>query len=154
MVYRRHIRRALAERQSRHNRGVCRPAARVAGPQLSPGDHMITTAQIIDKLGPCEEGRAFAEEHPDPREALEAALADEPGDEPGEGTLWSTEDVQGWHFVRWACECLLGVQVWQETCRQAAPVGPDEDWTSANYRQHAVLCAERLREWLDAHYPI
>ncbi len=90
----------------------------------------IVLAQIDS--GACKDGRDFAEAHPDPREAVAAALASEPKE--GE------HDTPGWHFLRWAVLCL------------------DDDAYNEGLRlttePHTKKCGEYLRDWLDLKHPV
>lgn len=92
----------------------------------------MTTLEIMTKWDPgmCLGGREFAEAHPDPREAIVAALASRPD---------LGEPCAQWHYVRWACMCILGQDVWAQAQVEA------ED----NPHKHAELCAEKLTIWLD-----
>ncbi len=89
---------------------------------------MKTTLEIIEPFDPCWYGRVFAEAHPDPREALAAALA-----------CLREDGADAWeaHFVRWACVQILKHRPWDG---RAVP----------GLFEHTETCARHLIAWLDA----
>lgn len=107
-----------------------------------------TTYELIERFDPCEHGRLFAQANPDPRRAIEVALAEPPHPE-RPGTIYHP-----WGFVRWAVLALSDHEPTLARAWRAEYNAATDEQDNYDARKHTEGCARRLLAWLDEKYPI